>query len=432
MTADQSAHESATTPSDIDHRHISKAALYVIRQLQNAGYVAYLVGGAVRDLLLQRWPKDFDIATDATPEQVKAVFGRNCRLIGRRFRLAHVYRDQECIEVATFRGGDETSQQSSRTQLSHTGRILRDNQFGNEREDAVRRDFRINALFYDVTNRNVIDYVDGLEDIHQKQLRLIGDPVTRYREDPVRMIRAVRFAASRQLAIDPQTASCLPDLAHLLHDVPGARLFDEFCKIMYSGFIFEATRLLVQHGLWQHLFPDVQASQDTAGNLQTSQMLLHGLQNTDTRVNSGLAVAPGFLFAVLLWPTLCKSLNHYQERGKNDYEALMLASDDTAYDIPRPVAVPRRVAAMSRDIWIMQRRFHRTRGKRAARFMQERRFRAAYDFLLLRADENPELQPLADWWTTLQALDGPDQEQSIRKGFEGTTPDDIVMRRKQS
>ena len=407
---------SAIVTSGKDHgivsNAISKAAIDVIRDLQQAGFTAYLVGGAVRDLLLQGKPKDYDVATDATPEQVRSVF-RRCRLIGRRFRLAHVFMHGQMIEVATFRGdaGDDDQQ------IGKQGRILRDNTYGNEQEDALRRDFTANALFYDPLRDNIIDYAGGLDDIEHRRLRLIGNVSTRYREDPVRMLRAVRFAVSKKLDLHPKTAAEIPVLAHLLQHIPPARLFDEFTKLMLTGHAFNTTCMLVKTGLWEQLFPDVPLELEKEHKLMASPVLAQALKNSDARVAKGLPVTSGFLLAAMLWQPLQKRL--LKLSGNNEHELMNMqkASDEILFLQPRPVGMPKRVTAMCREIWLLQHRFQRTRGKRPRRLLEEQRFRAAYDFLLLRTAEEPELKPLADWWTYVQTLGEKKLAVALREGF---------------
>ncbi len=392
----------------IDKRQISSGCLSTIARLQQAGYTAYLVGGAVRDLLLGRVPKDFDVATSATPEQVRRVFHR-CRLIGRRFRLAHVYAGMETIEVATFRGSGNSDTHTEHEHLIQDGRIVRDNVFGSEHEDAVRRDFTANALFYEPGKQQLIDYVGGYTDLKQRRLRLIGDAQTRYREDPVRMLRAVRFASSRNLSLADSVNQPIPKLAHLLSQVPPARLFDEVCKLMLSGTAYKATCNLVKYQLFTQLFPDIQASIDSQHLLQTTSMLISALHNTDKRVAQELPVTPGFLFAVLLWEPLQLRITVLLKQNLNHNQAMIQASQELLFEQSRTIALPRRFGAMCREIWVMQHRFRHICGKRAISLFTEVRFRAAYDFLLLRAEQEPEFREQAEWWSHLQTLN-PEQQ----------------------
>ena len=387
-------------------------ALTVTRQLHRAGFRSYLVGGCVRDLLLGHRPKDFDVATDARPEQVKHVF-RNCRLIGRRFRLAHVRIKGNLIEVATFRGQSDEGDRHL-----EEGRLVRDNVFGTEEEDALRRDFTANALFFDPEDNTVIDYVGGFDDVRQGRLKLIGDPATRYREDPVRMLRAVRFCSSRPLTMEAETAAPIEGMSDLLRNVASARLFEEVNKLFMTGAGWRATESLVRYGLFQQLFPDVPVEIDPGGAVHLPPVLDQALRNTDDRVARGLPVTPGFLFAALLWEPLKRRISHHREQGLNRTEAILEASEEVIASQVQRVAIPRRFSAMTRTIWLLQPRFERTRGKRALKLLEERKFRAAYDFLLLRSREDPELQELGDWWTRAQTLDDETLREEVMPGSQ--------------
>ncbi len=391
----------------------SAAALKVVEGLQAAGHDACVVGGGVRDLLLGLKPKDFDVATSATPEQIQKTF-RRARLIGRRFRLAHVRFGREVIEVATFRG---QSQDSPDTEHSN-GRILRDNTFGSEAEDAVRRDFTLNALMYDPATETVKDYVGGYRDLKDRSLRLIGDPVTRYREDPVRLLRAARFAVKLDLKIEPATAGPIPQMASLLTDIPPARLFEEVLKLFMAGQAWPSFRKLVQFGLWDVLFPGLLDDPAHPGPL-----IVQALRNTDERVREGKPVTPAFLFAALLWPRVSEKAALLEKEGLAPVEALAEAGEIVLAEQVRQVAIPRRFSGMSKQIWMFQPRFMRMKGKRVMALLNERRFRAAYDFLLLRALEDPELEPVAQWWTEIQELDPEARQKKVfgrrRKGGGG-------------
>jgi poly(A) polymerase len=382
----------------IQPRKISSNAIKVVERLQQAGYQAYIVGGSIRDLLLGEDPKDFDVATSATPEEVKQVL-RNARLIGRRFRLAHVRFGREIIEVATFRGCPE-GEDGDQREVEHTGRVLRDNVYGTEEEDARRRDFTINALMYDPATETVRDYVGGYDDVLERRLRLIGDPVTRYREDPVRLLRAVRFQVKLNLGIEPETAGPMVAMAPLLADIPPARLFDEILKLFLAGQAWPTYQALVRQNLWDQLFPDL--FEDPAS---PPALVEQTLRNTDQRVQEGLPVTPGFLFAAFLWPKVKPRADVLIEQGTPPVEALAEAGEEAIVAQARKVAIHRRFSTMSKEIWCMQPRFEKRRGKRALRLINERRFRAAYDFLLLRVLEEPELKELADWWTEVQDTD---------------------------
>ncbi|NJD30513.1 MAG: polynucleotide adenylyltransferase PcnB [Gammaproteobacteria bacterium] len=393
----------------ISRANISPSALRVLYRLKEAGFQAFLVGGAVRDLLLGLSPKDFDIATDAHPEQVRRLF-RNCRLIGRRFHLAHVRFGPEIIEVATFRAAHtEVDEDNSVDEVGHRvldehGRILRDNLYGSIEEDVWRRDFTANALYYNIEDYSIWDFVGGVPDARDRVLRLIGDPETRYREDPVRMLRAARFAAKLGFTLHPDTEAPVHRLAYLLDDVPPARLFDETMKLMLAGSAAASCNLLARLGLLGHLMPDlvraVNESPDSAG----ARLVQLGLAQTDERVRNDKSVTPTFLFAVLLWPAILRELKAPGGPLPDDVAILGSAIDDVVARQMRRIAVPKRFTLPMRDIILMQPRFTRRSGRRALRFLEHPRFRAAYDFLLLRAEAGEVEPELAAWWTRLQTL----------------------------
>lgn len=354
----------------------------------------------MRDLLLGKAPKDFDVATSATPEEVQDVFPR-CRLIGRRFRLAHVRKGGSLIEVATFRG--MSTPEGDHEMLN--GRIVRDNVFGTVEEDAIRRDFTINALFLDPVSGEIRDYVGGYEDLSERRLRLIGDAEIRYREDPVRLLRAARFMAKLGVEPDDATAHGIPQLARLLVEVPPARLFEEVCKLFLTGHGLRSLEALQRFGLSRTLFPGLPKGAGT-GKIRIDPVLRKTLENTDHRVKKGLPVTPAFLFAALLWQPVRTKAEKLMEAGETEYLSIMNAAEEAIAVQCRVTAVPRRFSAVTRQIWVMQARFRKTRGKRWKRLLYEQRFRAGYDFLLLRADEDPSLQPLVEFWT--QAQEGVD------------------------
>lgn len=381
---------------------IGANALKVIGRLQEAGFSAYVVGGGPRDILLGHSPKDFDVSTDATPEQVRNLF-RNARLIGRRFRLAHIRFGREIIEVATFRGGGDQGDREVQG-----GRLLRDNIFGNEQEDAIRRDFTINALMYDPASETLRDYVDGFNDIQNKRLRLIGDPATRFREDPVRLLRAVRFVTKLNLAMEPATAGPVVQMAPLLADIPPARLLEELLKLLLAGHAWPSFQRLVQFRLWHELFPGLIPDPESPPPLVRQALL-----NTDERVRQDRPVTPGFLFAALFWPAVRPRAEQLMKSGAPPVEALVTAGDEAFDRHTGRVSVHRRFSTMAKEIWMFQPRFERRQGKRAMRLLSERRFRAAYDFLALRGLEEPELAEMIDWWTRVQDVDPPDREEMI-------------------
>ncbi|RVU81784.1 polynucleotide adenylyltransferase PcnB [Leucothrix sargassi] len=382
---------------------INAQALSIIKALTKANYEAYLVGGCVRDLLLGVEPKDFDIATNATPEQIKSVLP-STRIIGRRFRLAHVHFGREYYEVATFRAPHDNSDKG---QVGQEGRIIHDNVYGTIEEDAVRRDFAINALFYDVKNDKILDFVGGMEDLEKRQLRLIGDPETRYREDPVRMLRAIRFAGKLGLSIEEKSEAPIRELAPLLTNIAPARLFDESLKLFHSGKAVAVLELLREYELFKCLFPSTEAAlrKDTDGHFSA---LVHGsLKNTDTRINAGMSVTPAFLFAVMLWKPMNRVQAAYREESYPELQSMQLASSDVLALQVKSTAIPRRFSNVTREIWLQQSRFSQKSHRRAMSFLDNRRFRAAFDFLCLRsvAEENEELQADAQWWEEFQKVD---------------------------
>jgi poly(A) polymerase len=417
----------------ISRAAISPNALKVLYRLKEAGYQGFLVGGAVRDLLLGLRPKDFDVATNALPDEVRRLF-RNCRLIGRRFRLAHVFFGSEIIEVATFRAAAaperedaedadvdaETASEDSTLEpitpefsppsdsehraFDLRGRILRDNIYGTIEEDVWRRDFSANGLYYNIEDFSIWDFVDGMSDIKARRLKLIGDPETRYREDPVRMLRAVRFAAKLDFSIEPATERLLQQLAYLLDGVPPARLFDEVLKLFLSGFGAKSYRLLKQYGLFEHLFPQSAAAFALPPYAYAGEMLELGLANTDARIAADKPVTPTFLFAVLLWSAVLRELNERQAGPTPDLALLMQACDTVLRTQQSRVAIPRRFAIPMRELLMLQPRFARRSGVKSLSLLQHPRFRAAYDFLLLRAQVGVADPELAKWWTDIQVL----------------------------
>ncbi len=394
----------------ISRARISSNALKVLYRLKDAGYQAFLVGGAVRDLLLGLSPKDFDIATNAHPEEVRKLF-RNCRLIGRRFHLAHVRFGMEIVEVATFRAAhteldeDHSVDEVGHRVLDEHGRILRDNLYGTIEEDVWRRDFTANALYYNIEDFSIWDYVGGVPDAEARVLRLIGDAETRYREDPVRMLRAARFASKLNFTLHPETEAPLHRLAYMLDSVPPARLFDETMKLMLAGSAVAAFDLLVRLELLPHLMPDVATAVAEAPASPGARLLRLGLGNTDDRVRADKSVTPTFLFAVLLWPAILRAVGAPNgPLPTEDPQLLSTAIDTVVGRQLRRMTIPKRFSLPMRDLLLMQPRFERRSGRRALRLLEHPRFRAAYDFLLLRA-ESGEVDPeLAAWWTRLQGL----------------------------
>ncbi len=400
---------------NISRADISKSALKVLYRLKDAGYQSYLVGGSVRDLLLGRHPKDFDVATDAHPEEVRALFG-NCRLIGRRFRLAHVRYGREIIEVATFRGLGTEAMSSEHRQVSvETGRLIRDNVYGSLEEDVWRRDFTANALYYNIADFSVWDFVGGFADIQARQLRLIGDPELRYREDPVRMLRAARFAAKLGFTVHPDTAAPIGQLAHLIDGVPAARLFDEFLKLFQTGHALASYRELRRFGLFEHMFPATARWLGPGGDSR-ERFLEEALASTDTRVAEDRPVTPMFLFGVLLWGPVGDRAAELEAEGLPDYQALALAAAELTRSQTERIALPRRFSIPMREMLQLQSRFEKTRGGRALAFLESKRFRAAYDLLMLRAAAGNADAGVAHWWTTIQSL--PPEQQRRELGLE--------------
>ncbi|MGH8372892.1 MAG: polynucleotide adenylyltransferase PcnB [Gammaproteobacteria bacterium] len=399
----------------ISRANISESALKVLYRLKSAGFESYLVGGGVRDLLLGREPKDFDVATDASPEQVQALF-RNCRLIGRRFRLAHVRFGGDIIEVATFRATQQDEMDEDETRhdltLNESGRILRDNAYGTLEQDAFRRDFSINALYYDIRDFSIVDYVDGLADLRAGSLRLIGDPDKRYREDPVRMLRAARFAAKLGFRIHPDTERPIAALAPLLGDIPPARLFEEILKLFLYGFGLQAFETLRHYGLFAQLFPHTDAVLSVEEQGFPHVFIAKALASTDARVAEGRPVTPAFLFAALLWEPVRQRAAALQASGMHPGDAYRQAAYEVVDEQTAHVALPRRFVTPMVEIYQMQSRLLQREGKRPLRLLGHPRFRAAYDFLMLRAEAGDADQELVDWWTQLQAAN-PDQQSAL-------------------
>lgn len=386
----------------VSRKQISRGALDVLYGLHKAGYQAWLVGGCLRDILTGGQPKDFDVVTDATPEQVRAVFRRS-RIIGRRFRLVHVMVGREVVEVSTFRalGGDDEGLHAR----SDDGLILRDNVYGTIQEDAMRRDFTINALYYNIADFSLHDFVGSLDDLKKRRIRLIGDPAQRYREDPVRMLRAARFAAKLDFSLDRATARPIRDLADLLYQVSPARLFDETLKLFMGGYGHAALLSLQRLDLFRILFPDTARELTGERGRVWQAFIEQAARNTDHRVAEDRPVTPAFLYSVLLWPAVESRLRHCLEQGLPPAPALNRAAGEVLGEQCRITSIPRRFSTMMREIWDLQPRLAARHGARAAQVFAHPRFRAAYDFLLLR-EEAGEIEPgLGDWWTRYQEAD---------------------------
>lgn len=382
----------------VSRSQISPSALKVMHRLHNSGYEAYLVGGGVRDILLGQNPKDFDIATNAHPEEVHALF-KNSRLIGRRFKLVHILFGREIIEVATFRG---SVNQQDEKQSEH-GMLLRDNEYGSIDEDAVRRDFTINALYYSPKDFCIYDYVDSLDDIKEGLINIIGDPETRYREDPVRMIRALRFAAKLDFDIEEETSGAIREHGQLLSNVAAARLFDEILKLFLSGYGLKIFHLLVDYGLFKPLFPAIAHTLENSDKSAIyKKMLEAGLTNTDQRIHQEKPVTPAFLYATLLWPEVDRLWSQLIEEGVPEFPALQQAGQLTLQSQLPHISIPKRFTLMMKEIWEYQIRLTKTHGKRPFHLAEQQRFRAAYDFLLLREQAGEPVGELAKWWTEFQ------------------------------
>ena len=394
---------------------ISDNALKVLYRLHNNGFQAYLVGGCVRDILLGKEPKDFDVTTDATPEQVKELF-RNCRLIGRRFRLAHVVFGREIIEVATFRGHHPNQDEEAKDNLSKQsdhGQLLRDNVFGSIEEDAERRDFTVNAMYYNIADFSIHDFAKGMQAIEKREISMIGDPATRYREDPVRMLRAVRFAVKLGMKISPDTANPMYELAPLMANIPSARLFEEVLKLLLSGQGLETYKLLNEFNLFEQLFPQLGPLLKTQNSRELA-FIEQVLMNTDNRINSDMKVTPAFIFAALLWyPLEERCQQHMVEGGLNHFDAFNLALSDVLHRQIQRIMIPKRFTITVREIWQLQQRLPKRYGRRAFQMLEHPKFRAAYDFLLIRGQiEGGELLTLAQWWTDFQNVD-PEERQGM-------------------
>jgi poly(A) polymerase len=402
----------------------------VLYGLNEAGFDAYIVGGGVRDVLLGMQPKDFDVATNATPEEIRGVF-RNSRIIGRRFRIVHVHFGREIIEVSTFRALSADNVEIIEGKLgrrdqhidaarSSEGIILRDNVYGTMEEDVLRRDFTVNALYYTVRNFEVFDYVDGLADIDRRCLRMIGDPQQRYREDPVRVLRAIRLAAKLDFSIAPETEAPLKPCAHLLTSIPSARLFDEFMKLFFNGAGYRTWNLLVQYDVARILFPCTDKA-FTGDENYTRKFLASALQSTDNRINDGLSVTPAFLLGAILWPAVRHEMETLINAGMPAVPALQEAGQSILAGQLERISIPRRFSIPMREIWEMQLKLERRHGRRAEAMLAHKRFRAAYDFLLLREEAGEDLHGLGQWWTDYQA-GNPDQQDALRRALESGAP----------
>ena len=426
----------------VSRRHISPNALRVLYRLREGGFQAFLVGGCVRDLLIGLEPKDFDVATDALPEQVRKLF-RNCRLVGRRFRLAHVFFGRETIEVATFRAaaapppGEETLSEDAvdpdaedavlenpvdeddgnpDRAFDASGRILRDNVYGSVDDDVWRRDFTANSLYYNIADFSIWDYVGGVEDIQARVLKLIGDPETRFREDPVRMLRAARFEAKLGFTIDPATAEQITKLRNLLTGVPSARLFDETLKLFLSGHGLRSFDVLRAHGLLGELLPSLEAYLSQHPDSTVERLLRLGLDSTDQRVRADKPVTPTFLFALLLYGPIAAIIEARPPETWHEIGTILDACESAVRTVQTRVALPRRFALGVREMFALQPRLETPRGKRALRTLEHPRFRAAFDLLALRAELGLAAPEIVRWWQDLQDA-GPEERARIAESI---------------
>jgi poly(A) polymerase len=383
-------------------------ALKVANHLVNNGFEAYLVGGSVRDLLLHKAPKDFDVATNATPNEIKRLF-KNGRIIGRRFKLVHIIFHREIIEVATFRGHDvlDPSQQTN-----ERGMLIRDNTYGSLEEDAWRRDLTINSLYYHVKDSSILDFTGGVDDVKQRLVRIIGDPIKRYQEDPVRMLRVLRFAAKLHFTISANTAAPIADMAHLITHISNSRLFDEVTKMYQCGEAKKVHELLLKYQLFAYLFPLTAAL--FSSEYPVHELLNIALENTDTRIRDQKPVTPAFVFAVILWFPMIDRSKSLQATGLDPLPSLEKAMSLVLAEQNRLVSIPKRFTLVIREIWLLQFRFNKRLGERPYNLLRHPRFRAAYDFMALRALAHDESIELAEWWTTFQDVDPEEQARMIK------------------
>ncbi len=412
---------------NITRKNINESAIKVLYRLHQAGYQAYLVGGGVRDLLLHLEPKDFDVATDATPEQIKALFS-NCRIIGRRFRLAHIHFGREIVEVATFRGHHQQADDDARAAMTKDGMIIRDNVYGTLAEDAWRRDFTVNALYYNIADFSVVDYTGGYTALQARRLSMIGDAGVRCQEDPVRILRAIRFAAKLDFTLDTALLDAIAEQKHRIEAVPPARLFDEVLKLFLGGYALKTYRLLREYGLLEMLFPATHKCLTTNAN-DIDKMIEQGCMNTDLRIQQGKPVTPAFLFAFLLWGPIKTRAHEFEQNGMSPIQSLQEAGRAILHQQAAFIAIPKRFRLPIRDIWTGQARLRNRRWRRASWMLEQTRFRAVYDFLLLRYESGEQsLQELSDWWTRFQSLNEKERRamcqelQRIRQGQKPRKP----------
>lgn len=407
----------------ITPRLISKNALTVVEKLQRNGFEAYVVGGCLRDILLGKKPKDFDVATNARPEQIQKIFQRQCRLIGRRFRLAHIMFGRDIIEVATFRANHENNLNKNQAHRSAEGMLLRDNVYGTLEQDAERRDFTVNAFYYDPQRNQLYDYYNGLEDLKAGRLRLIGDPVTRYQEDPVRMLRSIRFMAKLDMFLDQASQAPIKQLAPLLKNIPPARLFDESLKLLQNGYGIKTYQLLRQFNLFEQLFPALICYFTPQQDSFAERMIHKALASTDERIADKLPINPAFLFAAFFWYPLREKVEQLKnEGGLNNHDAYALASNEMIDLLYSSLAAPRRHTSVIRDIWWLQLQLTKRTGKNPERIIEQPKFRAAFDLLAMRAEiEGGESIELLSWWHEYQ-LSNPQQRSTLVKQQQKLSP----------
>ncbi|KAF3982201.1 MAG: polynucleotide adenylyltransferase PcnB [Methylococcales symbiont of Hymedesmia sp. n. MRB-2018] len=396
---------------NISRSQISENALKVLYRLKKTGYEAFLVGGCVRDLLLGYEPKDFDVVTDASPEEVRKVF-RNCRLIGRRFRLAHVYFGREIIEVATFRGSDDSDLDDRR--VHEDGRLLRDNVFGSIEDDIWRRDFTVNALYYNIRDFSVLDYTSGMEDHSAGILKLIGDPVVRYKEDPVRMLRAVRFSVKLGFKLEAACEQALIESCSTLKGIPAARLYDEVLKLFLSGKALQTFEMLRHYGLFAILFPQTEHCLAELENNFPRLFVAKALENSDKRISQGKSVTPYFFLSAFLWESVQIVAKQNIAQGMEASIAYQNAASPVISAQVKSITIPKRVTQSMREVWLLQLRFNQRVGVRPFKLLSLPRFRAAYDFLLLRAETGEVDTEIAEWWTKFQDVDEAEQKKMTR------------------
>lgn len=422
-----------------NQHHVSKTeinpnALTVLNRLNTTGFDSYLVGGSVRDLLLRKSPKDFDVATSATPNQIRKHF-KNARIIGRRFKLVHILYHREIIEVATFRGHEKNQKKIFSSKDEHLrnerGMLVRDNVYGNLEEDAFRRDFTINSLYYDIKDSSIIDYTGGFQDIQNQLIRIIGDPDTRFQEDPVRILRAIRFSAKLDFNIEPKTADAIKRGAHLLHHVSNARLFDEMIKLYHCGHAKSVQEKLNHFGVFEYLFPQTHTLIGSS-KFPIEKLMTYAFESTDSRLQSGKPVTPSFLFAVLLWFPFLHQKTIFE---KHEDEALNALEKSMSYILREQckyISIPKRHTQVIREMWLFQYRLQKRNSKRAQDLLEHPRFRAAYDFLGLRALAGDESMELAEWWTTFQDATLKEQKQMLAIQKRKTPPNKRYKKKKKT